>query len=122
MLRKLTAEEVTFTLTIEQESERIRGSFDSGDEEADEAQALEIERQLDNGSVWAWCVVRVTASWGDFEASEYLGACSYANEAEFCAPDGYWPDMKGEALDALNARIAEAYATIAPLVENVARP
>ena len=40
-----------------------------------------------------------------FSGFDSLGACSYANEAEFRADDGYFPDMKQAAVADLKARM-----------------
>jgi hypothetical protein len=90
----------------------IRGNaIASGDDEADEEYALEIERQLDAGNNWAWCFVEVRATHTPtgLTASAYLGGCSYKDEADFRA-GGYFDDMKDEAtaeLAQLAAQIAE---------------
>lgn len=107
----LEASEVTFAISIEPEHIPVRGNFASGDEEADRALEDEILARLDMGDTWAWCNIIVTASWEDadgtvYEGHDTLGACSYANAKEFKA-DGYFADMKGRALEDLNAQIPE---------------
>jgi uncharacterized protein YdcH (DUF465 family) len=102
----LTADEVTFTVTCEEEYERIEGNASSIDEETDRSIAQSIRSQLARGNQWAWCCVRVEASGEDFKGDAYLGCCSYESERDFCASGGHFDDMKIEALDALNAEIA----------------
>ncbi len=57
-------------------------------------------------NIWAWCVVKVTASWNGIEASDYLGACSYDSEDEFKSAE-YYQDMKNQVVEqiATTARI-----------------
>ena len=88
---------IEYSIEILPEDIPIRGSFDSGDAQADEEQALDIERQLARGNDWAWCTVKVVATLGRFAGCDYLGACSYANEEEFKAPGGYYEQMCEEA-------------------------
>ena len=104
--------EITYTLDIEPEGSLIRGSFDSGDAEADEQLAQELEERLNRGDLWAWCTVRVTArcvyQGVTFEGHDYLGGCSYAGEQDFKHPEGYYPGMCNEARADLIRQIAEA--------------
>jgi hypothetical protein len=86
------------------------------DEETDARIESDIRRELANGNEWAWCVVRVTAKWGDYEGYAYLGGCSYRDETDFTHPDGYYPQLKTEALDDLNSIIAKHANAVAPLL------
>ena len=115
MIRKLTAAEVTFSIECEEEHIPVRGNaLASGDDEEDRACENEIIARLDRGDLWAWCTVKVTARWGDYEASEYLGCCSYENEKDFKA-GGYYEQMRDEALTRLQAEIERAAEGLAPL-------
>lgn len=72
-----------------------------------------IAEQLDRGNEWAWCCVKVTATFTDSEGNtyvgaDYLGGCSYKSRADFCTDDGYFPDMKTAALDDLKAKLQAA--------------
>ena len=85
-----------------------------GPENAEVNAALERELlgRLDRGDLWAWCTVTVVAklehaSGFTFLGEATLGACSYENEEQFRA-DGYFDDMKKEALANLRARLEEA--------------
>lgn len=62
-----------------------------------------IFQQLANGNTWGWCRVEVHARWQDAEGRQYdgvshLGGCGYANQEDFEAPGGYYPQMLEEAL------------------------
>ena len=48
------------------------------------------------------------ARWKGFEGSDCLSCCSYESEEQFRQPGGYYDDMKGTALDALNELLADA--------------
>jgi len=93
--RPFTADEVTFSISIEPEYEDLRNFFD-------EEVAAEVGRMCEAGNDWAWCVVKVTARRGLLESDPvYLGACSYADEADFKA-GGYYESMCSDALHSLN--------------------
>lgn len=65
-----------------------------------------------NGNIWAWCVIKVTATIDgvDLEGTTYLGACSYADEEDFRSDDDNFDDMKGCARDDLFEKIRAAQA------------
>jgi hypothetical protein len=115
--RALTREEVTFSIAIEPEDLPIIGNaMASGDDDLDIACEKDIIRRLDSGNPWAWCCIRVTASWEGFSANEYLGACSYQDEEDFKS-DGYYDSMCQEALTALNAELLSVYQKLSSRVE-----
>jgi len=59
----------------------------------------EIRNEIANGSVWAWCVVTVTATLDDLTGRDSMGGCSYASEADFRKNE--YSSMMEEALDDL---------------------
>lgn len=83
----------------------VRGNAQaSGEDDLDREMEDQIIARLESGDIWAWCCVEVKASFMGLSESEYLGCCSYDNEADFCS-DGYYSDMKQEAVDRLRDRI-----------------
>jgi hypothetical protein len=116
-MRALKAEEVEFSLTIEDED--IPMDFDSGEPEKDEALKKELRDRLDRGDLWAWCCVKVTAKWKTWEGVDYLGGCSYDGEEDF-KKDGHWEDMKDQALEDLNKKIASTAESLMELCEREA--
>lgn len=114
-LRALTIDEVRFSIRIERETESVRGNASAIDPVTDREIESEIFLRLERGEEWAWCTVFVTAQWGGYEAFESLGCCSYADEEDF-KRGGYYDDMCGEALDALNGQIADTYRQIESLI------
>lgn len=88
-------EEVDFSIECLDENLQIEGNASAIDEETDKKIANKIRRQLAAGNSWAWCCVKVTATWKNFSAETYLGGCSYRNEKQF-KQDGYFEDMKSE--------------------------
>ena len=119
-IRKLTMDEVEFEVIAEMDDIPVRGNaIASGDEEVDRECEDEIMRRLDNGDVWAWASVEVKATWKGFEGSDYLGGCSYEDEADFCQPGGYYDDMKGRALEELQANIEHELRETSELILNV---
>ncbi|GAG86978.1 unnamed protein product, partial [marine sediment metagenome] len=92
--KELTAADVAFVLTIEPEDIPVRGNaMASGDEEVDRRVEDGIIERLDQGDLWAWCSVKVTATLlddTDLEGADYLGGCSYRDEEDFCQDGGYY--------------------------------
>ncbi len=71
----------------------------SGDDEADRAAELAIEKELE-WNPWAWALVKVTASYLNWHGVNYLGGCSYEDEEDF-KKGGYYFDMINMALNSL---------------------
>jgi hypothetical protein len=94
---------VSYALEVYPENCDVRGHHDSGDDDFDRSVEDTIFKRLDDGDVWAWAIVKVTATYDGVdgvEGTDYLGACNYADEEDFKA-GGYWEDMKDEARCAL---------------------
>jgi hypothetical protein len=101
MARMMNPADIVFTITVEPE--------DTAPSEGglpDEEIVAHIEKEME-WNEWAWCVVKVTAKWGGFEGTNYLGQCSYKDEADF-AKGGYLPQMREEAAHELKANIKAA--------------
>ena len=93
----------------------------SGDEEYDAQVEQAIIDRLEDGDVWAWASVSVRASFGGLEGEpDYLGCCSYESFQEFVTPDGYLPQMVGEALESLQQAARDASEDAAILLEGFA--
>ena len=101
--------EVKYSIEISPEEMEIRGNASAIDAETDERIARMIEKQLADGNPWAWCCVKVTAECEGFTGTDFLGGCSYANQAEFCDNDGYYNDMKEQALENLRLELSQAH-------------
>jgi hypothetical protein len=108
MVRKLTEAEVEFRLECLPEDASIKGNCSAISPEEDSKAEKWIEDQLESGNEWAWCTIRVSAHWNEFEGDDYLGCCSYRSEADFKQPGGYYDDMKAEALAELNRKVSDA--------------
>jgi len=107
MARTMNPADIVFTITVEPEDTApSEGGFEKPDGTPDKEIVAHIEKEME-WNEWAWCVVKVTAKWGGFEGTNYLGQCSYKDEADF-AKGGYLPQMKAEALDDLKANIKAA--------------
>lgn len=105
-MKKLTEKDVEFTLSVFPEDMEIRGNVSaSGDDELDKKIEDKIVEDFNNGNVWAWCWVKVTAKWKSFTGYDTLGGCSYKDENSFKQVGGYYEDMKAQALDDLNRNI-----------------
>lgn len=100
MARAFNPNDILFTITCEPEDISPRTQID------DEGMVSHIEREMEHNK-WAWCQIMVTASWGGFEGTQYLGACSYKDKADF-KKDGYFLQMKNEATSTLKRSIRDA--------------
>lgn len=103
--RLLTPEEVVFTVEAQPEHTQIKGNCSAIDPETDVETEKWIVDQLNEGNEWAWCCVKVSALWRGLEGTAYLGCCSYASKADFMQPDGYYDDLKADALADLQQQI-----------------
>jgi len=102
----LTKKDVTFTVEALTEYTQIEGNaLVSGDDAIDKEAEDTIRCDL-AWNIWAWCTVKVTATWKSLSADDYLGCCSYSSEADFMQ-GGYYDDMKAEALTSLNAQLQD---------------
>lgn len=115
----LTVADVVVTISAEPDDLPVRGNaMASGDADADREVEDEILARLDRGDAWAWASVRVRATWTapsgrTYHGDAHLGGCSYADEADF-RTGGYYEQMVEEALDDLNASLADLRADLAP--------
>jgi hypoxanthine-guanine phosphoribosyltransferase len=103
---------ITYKLECLPEDLQIEGNCSAVDEETDREVAQWIRDQLDAGNDWAWCLAKVTATLEvdghTFVGVDYLGCCSYKNEADFREPGGYFDSMKQEARARLIEHLRDA--------------
>jgi hypothetical protein len=107
--------EVEYTLTAEQDDTPVKGNVSAWDDDTDRKAEEEVNRRLDNGDVWAWAVVTVTATHPSFPGivgRDTLGGCNYRNETEFTQEGGYYADMKAEALTDLVRQLESVAAAV----------
>lgn len=102
-LPRLTEQDVEIDCHAEDEHMAPEDSFD------DERDVRYAYDQLESGNIWGWCNVTVTVRWGDYEASDYLGGCSYASKADFTSTGGYCDGMVHEALGRLQEKVTEVW-------------
>ncbi len=95
-----TIKQVEFTLECMPEDLQIHGNASAIDEDTDNEIEQMIIDQLNDGNEWAWCCVKMTASWKGIEGTDYLGGCSYKSEEDF-KKYGYYEDMKLQAYNDL---------------------
>src|SRR3972149_4055343 len=102
-------DEVKYAVEIAPEDIPPEGNaIASGDAAVGAEYIANIRRRLENGDLWAWCCVKVSARWGGFEGVDYLGACCYEDEASFMQDGGYYQDMKERALEDLESQLQSA--------------
>lgn len=117
-MRKLRASEVEFTVSVEAEDTPVRGNVCATDEpELDKAEEDRILDRLDRGEVEAWCGVVVVAEWRGFKGHASLWGCSL-DDSYTAATVAEEHGLREEALDDLNATIANTLNELAPLVES----
>lgn len=96
------------TIIIRPEDIPVRDNFMCTDDpEQDRKDENEIINRLNDGDVWAWCLVEVRAEFRGLIGHDSLGCCCYANEDEFKADSGYYEDMVGNAVAELAELIAD---------------
>lgn len=109
-MKTLKIKDIEWRVIATQDDIPVRGNaLQSGSAAIDEQCEGEINRRLDNGDVWAWASVEVRGYWNGIEASDYLGCCSYEDEADFRKNSGYFEDMQQTILDEIQEK-AEAIA------------
>lgn len=113
--RKNLLARCTFTTECLEEDIPYVGNCSAMDDETDKANEDWIRDQLDRGNEWAWCCVRVTATFATFKGTDYLGGCSYLSQKDFEQPGDYYDDMKHEAFNRLVKAIDEAKQSLAEL-------
>lgn len=105
----INSNDIVWEVIAEADDIPVRGNaMCSDDPSFDKECEDEILARLEQGDVWAWAYVKVRGTYkGILSAEATLGACNYANEAEFLADEaGYFGSMKMEVIDALNRQIA----------------
>lgn len=111
-MRKLNEADIEYTLELLPEDMPVRGNaLASGDESEDKRAEDAILKELE-WNPWAWCCIKVTASWHGIKGVDYLGGCSYKDEMEFKQEGGYYEDMKAQALEDLKRTIREMQAKV----------
>jgi hypothetical protein len=106
---KLRRSEVTFTVTCEPDDcateTDIRGSFASGDDALDKADADAIVERLRRDDHTAWCGIIVKASWHDFEAEDSVWGVTLGEDDD--SPEDYAEEqgMFDEAFARLKADV-----------------
>ena len=103
-MNKLTLDDVEFSVECLPEDAAVRGNASAVDDASDTQIEDEIIERLERGDTWAWCTVRVVGVYEGLEADDFLGCCSYADEADF-KNGGYYDDMRQTVLDALNENL-----------------
>ena len=109
-MRKLTEDDVEFTIDIGPEDLAIEGNASAIDPETDAETVAWIRDQLERGNELAWCQIIVSCRLkgvdSDLRGVDSLGACSYESIEDF-KRDGYYDDMKAGALADLQRQLDE---------------
>lgn len=91
--------ETVFEISAEQDDIPVMGNaIASGNKVLDAEIENHIINRLEQGDIWAWASVCVKAKHGRFEGADYLGGCSYDDEASF-KQDGYYDGMCDAAFE-----------------------
>lgn len=97
----LTKEASNLKITVTPEPEDLDYNKQGYDQEV-----VNAIKELRKKSIWGWCSVKVTVSYGPFSATEYLGGCSYKNKKDFMQEGGYYSDMVNTCLAELNTELS----------------
>ena len=126
-LRKLTADEVEFQESTEDEFIPVQGNYmATDDEEADKRAEQELLDRLHRGDNSAWCILVTQATWKGFIGRASLGAYVFPEgntgeqNAEYAKED--CKQLRTEALDALNSQLQERFNTLSELANEVGEP
>lgn len=92
-----TIEDCQFTVEALEE-------FEAPENVLDEDQAEHVWEAMKQ-TIWAWCTVRIKASWKAFEGVTHLGCCNYASKEDFINNSGYYAQMKQDAFTDLMEQI-----------------
>ena len=102
---KFKESEIEYRIECLPEEMPVRGNLtDSGDAELDKRDEDAVIAEIENGNDWAWCTIRVVATYKGLEGNDYLGGCTYSNENDFIA-GGYFDDMKDQARSDLLSKL-----------------
>ncbi|GAG47138.1 unnamed protein product [marine sediment metagenome] len=97
--RRLTRADVKVSLSAEYDE------ISPLPDEMGEKYCAMIRKRLDQGDVWAWAAVTVTATVGEFTESMTLHGCCYKDEKDFMQPNWYYDDMANDCVNKINAKI-----------------
>lgn len=71
-----------------------------------------VKNQIRAGNEWAWFCAIATAKRGDYTATDSLGGCSYASEADWLdGGGGYFGDMVRTVAEQVQAQFVAALGT-----------
>lgn len=84
------------------------GNCSAIDPATDREQEQWIRDQLRDGNSWAWCRVKVTATFRGIQGVDHLGGCSYESEESFKQPGGYYDDMVRTACSEIADKLIDA--------------
>ncbi len=70
-----------------------------------------LEQYNDYGNIYAWFCAKITVKYKGYEATDYLGACSYKDENDF-KKGGYYDDMLNTCIMEINREVSAHNAEI----------
>jgi len=95
---------VEYQIRIHPEYDSPEGHFYSVDNQDDKAICDKIRNDLEFNE-FAWCCIEVRCYYkNELFGNDYVGGCSYESQKDFME-NGYYEDMKDQALDALCAKL-----------------
>lgn len=99
----LKPEMIKWSIWCQPEDSSPREHFD------DERDIELAEKAWNEGDAWGWGVVKVTGEIEGLKAHDYLGGCTYDDEAQFLKCD-YYKDMQENVICELQKRIEKIIA------------
>ncbi len=89
------------------ETEIKGNALASGNDVLDRKAEDRIFRELDDGNIWAWCIINVELNYCGYNHVDHLGCCSYKDQQDFENSSGYYDDMVAVGVDAIVDQIIE---------------
>ena len=108
-IKQLTPNDVTITVTAEQEYITPAQYFKGLD---NPTAIKDIEQQIETGNMYAWCTMKVKCKFMGLTATDYLGCCNYKSQQDFIDNSGYYQDMVNTCLRDLNIQIGNIVAAV----------
>lgn len=100
-------EQVKFTVEALPEDIPIQGNVIVSDDPKFDAEVENDIAERLKSDIWAWCRVKVTATWEGLEGADYLGCCSYLSEESFMKGSTTYPEMRERAYDELITKLKD---------------
>lgn len=101
LAKPLNKYDVALHVICEQESTPLEECFSISDQRF-------INARLNSGKMWAWCRIKIIATWADYSDEQQLRCASFIDERDF-RNDVNYKRLVNEAISNLNKKVAAAF-------------